>query len=185
MAVFVNGKDFFAPIIKTIPDPDGSPSTYRCDFLGLNCKQFSQGTATPAPGSTFYVPKPGVYLKGNVTINVVNSTYVSLVFASGVVINVCWRAPGVLLLSQQVPYSLKGKVSGLLGDFNGKSADDLRIYGGSTISTSSSLQVIHQSYGLSCKFEQLRLRNFGVRMHIVSPRFLSSLRSSVLQLDDR
>ena len=155
MALFVDGKDFFAPVIKTIPDPDGSPVTFRCNFLGQNCTQFNSSSSSPTASSTFYLPVPGVYLKGNVTINVVNTTYISLAFASGIVINVCWRAPGVLLLTQQVPRSLMGNVSGMLGDFNGNSSDDLRVYNGSTIPSNSSLSVIHHSYGLSCKLCKL------------------------------
>ena len=119
--------------------------------LARTANQFDQSETTSTPAGSFYPPKEGIYVKDNVTINVINSTYISLVFASGIVIRVSRLPLGFLLMSQQVPHHLQRYVSGLLGDWNGNPYDDLRVYGGSPISGKAPLQPTHNSYGMSCK----------------------------------
>lgn len=49
----------------------------------------------------------------------------------------------------QVPEVFKGKVEGLLGNFNGDSKDDFTLLNGSIVSPNSSPEVIHSEFGLS------------------------------------
>ena len=77
-----------------------------------------------------------------------NSISVSFPSGVGITINV---TAGLLVYTLEVPPSLEGTTSGLLGNYNGDDSDEFAYRNGTMISNSSSDSMIHQ-FGQSCKF---------------------------------
>ena len=74
---------------------------------------------------------------------------ISVSFPSGVGITIYITA-GLLVFILEVPLSLEGSTSGLLGNYNDDDSDEFVFHNGTMISNSSSDAMIHQ-FGQSCK----------------------------------
>ena len=76
-----------------------------------------------------------------------NSISVSFPSGVGITINI---TAGLLVYTLEVPSSLEGTTSGLLGNYNGDDYDEFIFRNGTMISNSSSDAIIHR-FGQSCK----------------------------------
>ena len=76
-----------------------------------------------------------------------NSISVSFPSGVGITINI---TAGLLVYTLEVPSSLEGTTSGLLGNYNGDDYDEFIFRNGTMISNSSSDAIIHQ-FGQSCE----------------------------------
>jgi len=76
-----------------------------------------------------------------------NSVTVSFPSGVGITINI---TAGLLVYTLEVPSSLEGTTSGLLGNYNGDDSDEFVFRNSTMISNSSSDSEIHQ-FGQSCK----------------------------------
>ena len=89
---------------------------------------------------------------GNVTLidNVGNR--ITVVFSNGVTIEAMADNGFIASTFISLPSTLRGLVQGLLGVFNGDQSDDLTPQGGGQpIPLNSTLQTIHNEFGLTCK----------------------------------
>jgi len=76
-----------------------------------------------------------------------NSVAVSFPSGVGITINI---TAGLLVYTLEVPSSLEGTTSGLLGNYNGDDSDEFQFRNSTMISNSSADSEIHQ-FGQSCK----------------------------------
>ena len=77
---------------------------------------------------------------------------ISAVFSSGIMIAASVQNGIISLLSVTLPLSYMSQTSGLMGNYNGDTSDDLLPRGELTpIPTESSLEEIHNSFGITCK----------------------------------
>ena len=90
-------------------------------------------------------------LNGVTVINLGNNTYAAS-FASGAYVQVREELGFLSVLIVSLPDSFQNLTRGLMGSFNGDTSDDLLPKGGSTpLPLNSSLQMIHEGFGLTCK----------------------------------
>ena len=88
----------------------------------------------------------------NVTIfNFGNNTFAAA-FSSGCSVKVKEENGFISVFSVTVPSSFKGLTRGMMGNFNGNMSDDLMARNGTeSLPHDSSLEVIHNEFGISCK----------------------------------
>ena len=90
-------------------------------------------------------------LNGVTVINLGNNTYAAS-FTSGAYVQVQEELGFLSVLIVSLPDSFQNLTRGLMGSFNGDTSDDLLPKGGSTpLPLNSSLQMIHEGFGLTCK----------------------------------
>ena len=77
---------------------------------------------------------------------------ISALFASGVYFEVKEENNIISVVIVSLPVVFRGKTSGLMGNFNGDTSDDLTPKGGGEpIPLNSSLEVIHEQFGITCE----------------------------------
>ena len=82
-------------------------------------------------------------------------------FSTGVLITAGVEAGIISFIILNLPDMFSGMTSGLLGNFNGMTSDDLIPRGGMMpLSTSSSLQEIHEMFGITCKLYKYTMIEF-------------------------
>ena len=89
----------------------------------------------------------------NVTVSDLGNSTLSAIFSSGAYLEVKEENGIISVLIVSLPASFKGMPTrGLMGSFNGNTSDDLlpRL-GTNLLPLNSSLQVIHELFGLTCK----------------------------------
>ena len=89
----------------------------------------------------------------NVTVSDLGNSTLSAIFSSGAYMEVKEENGIISVLIVSLPASFKGMPTrGLMGSFNGNTSDDLlpRL-GTNLLPLNSSLQVIHELFGLTCK----------------------------------
>ena len=103
----------------------------------------------------------------NVTVSRGNSS-ASAIFASGVYVEVR-EANGILsTLLVSLAASYMSQTSGLMGNFNGDHTDDLKPRGTDTyLPLNSSVQDIHNMFGITCKLVQIALSVSGLFYSLV------------------
>ena len=90
-------------------------------------------------------------LNGVTVINLGNNTYAAS-FTSGAYVQVQEELGFLSVLIVSLPDSFQNLTRGLMGSFNGDPSDDLLPKRGSTpLPLNSSLQMIHEEFGLTCK----------------------------------
>ena len=88
----------------------------------------------------------------NVTISDRGNSTLSAMFSSGAYLEVKEEQDIISVLIVSLPNTFRGTTRGLLGSFNGDSSDDLvPKTGGDPISVDSSLQEVHEQFGVTCK----------------------------------
>ena len=89
----------------------------------------------------------------NVTLHDEGNDTISAQFSNGATITVTAELGIISVIYFSLPSSLQNITSGLLGNFNGDPSDDLLPRGGGTpLPTSSSLQEIHEMFGITCEY---------------------------------
>ena len=92
----------------------------------------------------------------NVTVSDLGNNTFSARFSNGGYIEAQEANDIISFLFFRLPNSYQGQTRGLLGNFNGDTSDDLvPQFGNQSISTSSSLQEIHEMFGVTCKLLQI------------------------------
>ena len=77
---------------------------------------------------------------------------ISAFFTSGVYFEVKEENNIISVVIVSLPVVFRGKTSGLMGNFNGDTSDDLTPKGGGEpIPLNSSLEVIHEQFGITCE----------------------------------
>lgn len=74
----------------------------------------------------------------------------SVIFNSGAYIEVQEENRFFSTLLVSLPTSWKGRTSGLMGNYNGDTSDDLTPLTGDPLPLDSNLKTIHESFGLTC-----------------------------------
>ena len=96
---------------------------------------------------------------GNVTIIKSGDTTFSATFSSGAFLQVQEENGFISVLIVSLPESYQSKTQGLMGTYNGDKTDDLTARGNGTIlSLNSTIQEIHEKFGITCKC--MLVRNF-------------------------
>ena len=92
----------------------------------------------------------------NVTINDLGNNTLTATYSSGAYLNVREENGILSIVIVSLPTSFQGTTRGLMGSFNGDTSDDL-VPRNSTepLSLNSSLQLIHESFGVTCKLFSL------------------------------
>ena len=93
----------------------------------------------------------------NVTINDLGNNTLTATYSSGAYLNVREENGILSIVIVSLPTSFQGTTRGLMGSFNGDTSDDL-VPRNSTepLPLNSSLQLIHESFGVTCKLFSLR-----------------------------
>ena len=87
----------------------------------------------------------------NVVLTDNRNNTITAQFANGAQISATVKLGIISIMLINLPSSLNTSTSGVLGNFNGDKSDDLLPRGGSTpLPTSSSLQDIHNMFGITC-----------------------------------
>ena len=90
----------------------------------------------------------------NVLIQDHGNDTVSTFFANGAYFEVKEENDIISVVIVSLPVAFRGKTSGLMGNFNGNTSDDLTPKGGGEpIPLNSSLEVIHEQFGITCEIE--------------------------------
>ncbi len=148
--------------MDTILDPDNNP-TPGTVFTSLVARQHQTGTTVQ-----FDIRPTGirVQLNGNVlnfddvneiitdyvTINRNNSS-VNVFFSQGARMELKAENGIISVMLITLPSSLNGMTRGLMGNFNGDANDDLiPRFGTESISVNSTIENIHQMFGVTCKY---------------------------------
>ena len=77
---------------------------------------------------------------------------ISVFFANGAYFEVKEENDIISVVIVSLPRAFAGKTSGLMGNFNGNTSDDLMPKGGGEpIPLNSSLEVIHEQFGITCE----------------------------------
>ena len=77
---------------------------------------------------------------------------ISVFFANGAYFEVKEENDIISVVIVSLPRAFTGKTSGLMGNFNGNTSDDLMPKGGGEpIPLNSSLEVIHEQFGITCE----------------------------------
>ena len=88
----------------------------------------------------------------NVLIQDHGNDKVSAFFANGAYFEVMEENDIISVVVVSLPVAFRGKTSGLMGNFNGNTSDDLTPKGGGEpIPLNSSLEVIHEQFGITCE----------------------------------
>ena len=88
----------------------------------------------------------------NVLIQDHGNDTVSVFFARGAYFEVKEENDIISVVIVSLPVAFRGKTSGLMGNFNGNTNDDLTPKGGGEpIPLNSSLEVIHKQFGITCE----------------------------------
>ena len=88
----------------------------------------------------------------NVLIQDRGNDTISVFFARGAYFEVKEENDIISVVLVSLPVAFRGKTSGLMGNFNGNTSDDLTPKGGGqSIPLNSSLEVIHKQFGISCE----------------------------------
>ena len=94
----------------------------------------------------------------NVLIQDRGNDTISVFFARGAYFEVKEENDIISVVLVSLPVAFRGKTSGLMGNFNGNTSDDLTPKsGGESIPLNSSLEVIHEQFGISCEMIDLPL----------------------------
>ena len=88
----------------------------------------------------------------NVLIQDHGNDTVSAFFTNGAYFEVKEENNIISVVIVSLPVAFRGKTSGLMGNFNGNTSDDLTPKGGGEpISLNSSMEVIHKQFGITCE----------------------------------
>ena len=88
----------------------------------------------------------------NVLIQDHGNDTVSVFFTNGAYFEVKEENDIISVVIVSLPVAFRGKTSGLMGNFNGNTSDDLTPNdGGEPIPLNSSLEVIHEQFGITCE----------------------------------
>ena len=88
----------------------------------------------------------------NVTVSDVGNSSITATFSSGAFIRVTQENEIISLVLVSLPERFKGHTRGLMGSFNDDETDDLLPQNNSTyLSINSTIQEIHEKFGISCK----------------------------------
>ena len=87
----------------------------------------------------------------NVLIQDHGNDTISVFFARGAYFEVKEENNIISVVIVSLPVAFRGKTSGLMGNFNGDTSDDLTPKGGEPIPLNSSLEVIHEQFGITCE----------------------------------
>ena len=88
----------------------------------------------------------------NVLIQDRGNDTISVFFARGAYFEVKEENDIISVVLVSLPVAFRGKTSGLMGNFNGNTSDDLTPKGGrESIPLNSSLEVIHEQFGITCE----------------------------------
>ena len=87
----------------------------------------------------------------NVSIQDRGNDAIAAFFASGAYFEVKEENNIISVVLVGLPVAFRGKTSGLMGNFNGDTSDDLTPKGGVPIPLNSSLEVIHEQFGITCE----------------------------------
>ena len=87
----------------------------------------------------------------NVSIQDRGNDAIAAFFASGAYFEVKEENNIISVVLVGLPVAFRGKTSGLMGNFNGDTSDDLTPKGGEPIPLNSSLEVIHEQFGITCE----------------------------------
>ena len=89
---------------------------------------------------------------GNMTVSKLENNTLEASFSSGALIRVQEQNNIISLLLVSLPETFKNQTSGLMGSYNGDKTDDLMPPDSDVpISLNSSLQTIHEDFGIFCK----------------------------------
>ena len=92
----------------------------------------------------------------NVLIQDRGNDTISVFFANGAYIEVKEENDIISVVIVSLPVAFRGRTSGLMGNFNGDTSDDLTPKGGGQpIPLNSSLEVIHEQFGITCEMINL------------------------------
>ena len=96
----------------------------------------------------------------NVTIIKSGNTTFSATFSSGAFLQVQEENGFISVLIVSLPESYQSKTQGLMGPYNGDKTDDLTPRGtGTILSLNSTIQEIHEKFGITCKCMLIRIYN--------------------------
>ena len=89
----------------------------------------------------------------NVTVSNHGGQNISATFTCGAYINIKQRNGIISGIVVSLSKALRGRTCGLMGNYNGNTSDDLIPKGSTTpISLESTLQVIHEQFGVTCEW---------------------------------
>ena len=113
----------------------------------------------------------------DVTVEVGTNQSVLVTFASGVFIEVRVANDIISTMVVSLPTAMQGLTRGLMGNYNGNITDDLQPKDGSTtLSLNSSLEVIHNSFGVTCKLTIVLFRTCTLqRIYMFTPLSMSAV----------
>ena len=87
----------------------------------------------------------------NVSVSDLGERVLTASFANGAFMRIKEENGIISVLIISLPRAFKGKTQGLMGNFNGDQSDDLKPKNGPNIPLSSSLDEIHNNFGLTCE----------------------------------
>ena len=88
----------------------------------------------------------------NVLIQTRGNDTITVFFYSGAYFEVKEENDIISVVIVSLPVAFRGKTSGLMGNFNGDTSDDLTPKGGGEpLPLDSSLEVIHEQFGITCE----------------------------------
>ena len=88
----------------------------------------------------------------NVTVRVLENSRHSVIFSSGITLEVAEENGIISVLIVSLPRSFTNKTQGLMGNYNGDRSDDLiPRRDNQSLPLSSTLQEIHENFGVTCK----------------------------------
>lgn len=155
--------------MDTILDPDGNP-TPGTVFTALVARQHQSSTTVQ-----FDIRPTGirVQLNGNVLnfddLNEIITDYVTITdngnnsvivfFSQGARMELKTENGIISVMLITLPSSLNGMTRGLMGNFNGDTSDDLiPKFGTESLSINSTIENIHQMFGITCKYNIIIIR---------------------------
>ena len=94
---------------------------------------------------------------------------ISAFFASGVYFEVKEENNIISVVIVSLPVVFRGKTSGLMGNFNGNTSDDLTPKGGGEpIPLNSSLEVIHEQFGITCEMIDIEVKGLPLFHYLLA-----------------
>ena len=88
----------------------------------------------------------------NVTVRILENNRHSVIFSSGIAVEVAEENGIISVLIVSLPRSFTNKTEGLMGNFNGDRSDDLiPREENQSLPINSTLQQIHENFGVTCK----------------------------------
>ena len=160
--------DSFTLQARMVPAVDGNNNNVAATvFSAIVCKQINsqtiqfqldsnKGLVALVDGVEIDLDELKSQEFDNVTVTDVGNSSITATFSSGALIRVTQENDIISLVLVSLPERFKGHTHGLMGSFNDDETDDLLPKNNSTyISINSTIQEIHEEFGISCKINSV------------------------------